>query len=152
MAIEKNLKQMQYMLIAIVIATAVIIPVSLKYLLPKVAGLDINYVMTFLILLAGSLYSMYQPWIKKLRDYKQLSTAAMEKGAVPPSAEEYFKHGLVFNKWIYLINGASFVLSVIMVFYILASSSVIYDNWVANIVINFNYAIGQAEFIKKWVF
>jgi hypothetical protein len=152
MSIEKNLKRMQYMLIAVIIAIAVIIPVSLKYLLPKMAGIDVNYVMTFLILLAGSLYSMYQPWIKKLRDYKQLSTVAAERGVAPPNAEEYFKHGLEFNKWLYLINGVSFVVSVFIAFYILATGSVMYDDWTVNLVINFNYAIGQAELIKKWVF
>lgn len=152
MSIEKNLKRMQYILIAVVVAIAVIIPLSLKYLLPNVAGIDTNYLMTFLILLAGSLYSMYQPWIKKLRDYKQLSTAAAERGEAPPNAEEYFKHGLEFNKWLYLINGTSFVLAVFIAFYILATNSVIYDNWATNVIINFNYAIGQAELIKKWVF
>jgi hypothetical protein len=117
-----------------------------------IQGVDQDYAITFLVLFAGNLYELFNPWITKLIAYKKAITAAMEAGTKPPSTEEFFKHGVAFNKWYGVVFGANFIIARSLSWYILSTGAVTYTNWVANVMVNFFYAVGQAKLIKERVF
>jgi len=146
---QTDLKKPQIGLAITVISLAVGIPVLIWLILPKV---DANYVMTFFVLLGGTLYELFSPWINKLLAYKRAVIDAVEAGKEPPKSEEYFKYGTEFNKMFYIINGASFLLAVSVALYLISTNAVVYDNWISNAVTNFFYAVGQAKIIKERIF
>jgi len=145
---ETNFRLRQILLYGSVAIFAILIPVLLKVFWGKI-GIDTDYLITFLVLLAGSLYELYSPWIDKLMKYKKEIEKAGATGEQPPNAEEYFKHGITFNKWFIGFQTFNFFIALALSWYILSSGSVIYKNWVANIVMNFTYAVGQAKILKE---
>jgi len=130
-----------------VVALAIAVPVAIKLL--SLSQIDSNLVMTFFVLLAGCLYELYSPWINKLMKYKRAVEDAMSKGEEPPDVKRYFGFGVKFNKWFYAVTAFSFVVGVAFTFYLLLSRSVVYDNWVANVLVNFAYAVGQTKILKE---
>lgn len=142
-------KQKNLMWIAVIVL-AIAIPVTL-YLVSRFTdiAIEFDFLMTCVVLLAGCLYELYSPWINKLMEYKRLAEEAMKKDEKPPDPDEFFKHGTSFNKVFYLITAISLIVAIGVMFYMLSSGTVKFDNWIANAVFNFSYAVGQTKLIKE---
>lgn len=135
-----------------IILMAIFIPLGLKMGIPYFKSINTDYIVTFFVLLSGSIYELFNPWINKFMDYAKEVEQASQSGTNPPSPSDYFGHGITFNKIFIIFQALNFALALGISWYILYGGAVKYIDWEANVVVDFMYAVGQSRIIKERIF